>query len=350
MTYSVALIGCGWVARNCYLPAITSTGGRIAGVFDSCEAAAIDFCTAAGIAAPARTINHLVDAQPDLVVVASPPFARVENCTSLAHSEARVLCEKPFARTALEARRIGQLLENTPTFVSTPFSFRPDVGSVLRSVKSKEVGEVKRVRLSWRRRRGVPQPGSWRTSKSLAGGGALMDLGPHMLDLGLRLLGPGKVVDCIAWKDETASRAIQSASWMGADQSNPSEQIDVETGAGAIYKFDDQKLLQIETIWSGPEPHDTTEIEIEGENGRLRLSTLFGYSPDGPAQSQILFLGDERVSHNNTVLQQDPANDFAYLLTTALKQEPAIGDLSSVREGILVADLIDQAYQKMERP
>jgi predicted dehydrogenase len=70
---------------------------------------------------------------------------------------------------------------------------RGDVSTLKSYVDSGELGRIYHAKATWMRRRGVPGLGSWFTSREMAGGGPLIDLGVHVLDLALYLLGEPRV-------------------------------------------------------------------------------------------------------------------------------------------------------------
>ena len=66
---------------------------------------------------------------------------------------------------------------------------RADIGMARELVSSGKLGRVYHSRVSWKRRAGIPGINSWFTSSQLAGGGAAIDLGPHLIDSLLYMLG-----------------------------------------------------------------------------------------------------------------------------------------------------------------
>lgn len=102
-----------------------------------------------------------------------------------------VLCEKPMAMNAREARRMLDAAEKAERNLMINFSYRFSTMSraLKHQVDSGVVGDIYFGRTVWHRRRGMPGFGGWFGSKELAGGGPLIDLGVHRLDLALWLMG-----------------------------------------------------------------------------------------------------------------------------------------------------------------
>jgi predicted dehydrogenase len=100
-----------------------------------------------------------------------------------------VLSEKPLARTGEEAARMVQAAETSDRVLQVAFNYRRrgDVQLLRRIIDEGTLGRIYHARAWWLRRRGIPSLGSWFTSKEQAGGGPLIDLGVHLLDLVLHL-------------------------------------------------------------------------------------------------------------------------------------------------------------------
>ena len=101
-----------------------------------------------------------------------------------------VLCEKPMARTVREAERMLQAAQKARRNLMINFSYRfSDMSYALKDeVERGAVGDIYFGRTVWHRRRGFPGFGGWFCDKDMAGGGPLLDLGVHRLDLALWLM------------------------------------------------------------------------------------------------------------------------------------------------------------------
>ena len=101
-----------------------------------------------------------------------------------------VLCEKPMARTVREAERMLQAAKKARRNLMINFSYRfSDISYALKDeVERGAVGDIYFGRTVWHRRHGFPGFGGWFCDKDMAGGGPLLDLGVHRLDLALWLM------------------------------------------------------------------------------------------------------------------------------------------------------------------
>jgi len=322
------VIGNGWVVRTAYLPALALDGARVVAVLDIARPADLDRAIAQAASLLARHPGARV-------IVATPNDSHWRIATSLAPLARSVLVEKPMALpgevTAAAARRFANIS------VSTPNRFRPDVARLKQLVAAGAVGAVRQVRIGWHRRSGVPRPGSWYTHAAAAGGGALADLGPHVLDLGLDLLG---YPQCAVAAAETGRWLPPCADVAGrADRlSGGALPFDVETEARLTLASADGASHVFAVAWAAPVDSDRTIVEVVGSRASLRLETLFGFAP-GPKVARLHGVVDETMP-----LVRDPAIDFARLL-----ERERAGEAATARQGAAVMDVIAASYRRAGR-
>jgi predicted dehydrogenase len=102
-----------------------------------------------------------------------------------------VLCEKPMAHNLASARRMAAAARRSRRLLAINFSYRatPAAKWLRAAVDRGRLGRIYFARTGWHRRRGMPGFGGWFGNKKLAGGGPLIDLGVHRLDLAWWLMG-----------------------------------------------------------------------------------------------------------------------------------------------------------------
>lgn len=227
-------------------------------------------------------VRHLLADWADLVTLPDVDAVSIATPNALHHpitmaalaAGKHVFCEKPIAIDTAQAKEMVQAARDNDRVLEVAFNHRrrADVQYARTYLTSVGIGRVYHSRASWRRRAGIPGLGSWFTSKAMAGGGALIDLGPHVLDSLLFLLGEPRVVSVSAVTHGALGRAGYG-SWDRADQmSSAKGAFEVDDLASALFRLDDGSSVAFEISWAG-HGVDTDDISIEllGIEGGLRL-------------------------------------------------------------------------------
>jgi predicted dehydrogenase len=164
-------------------------GCRLLGVAD------LDRARAERIAAGARAFSDyhdlLASAEVEAVVVSTPPPSHQEIVTAALAAGKHVLCEKPLAPTPDAARRMVEAARRAGKLLTTGFNHRffPAVRFLKQALDSGRLGKLDHVR-AFAGHEGLSQfPAPWMYDKEVIGGGALMDVGIHVIDLARYVLG-----------------------------------------------------------------------------------------------------------------------------------------------------------------
>jgi predicted dehydrogenase len=126
----------------------------------------------------------------DAVVVCSPTHLHESHIQAALSANLHVLVEKPLTVSAASAQRIQRAVEKKRdriVLVGMNHRYRPDVQIVRSFVQTGELGDIESARGSWHVYRPLRTQLGWRMRREQAGGGAMMDLGLTILDLGLWL-------------------------------------------------------------------------------------------------------------------------------------------------------------------
>jgi predicted dehydrogenase len=217
----------------------------------------------------------------DIVSVATPNILHDRISIAALERGKHVFCEKPLAVTAEGARAMVQAARDADRVLEVAFNHRrrADVQWAGRYVRDVGLGRIYHARASWKRRSGIPGLSSWFTSRELAGGGALIDLGPHILDSLLFLMGEPRVVAVSAVAHGELGRAGYGA-MDRTDQMAGSGSFEVEDLASALLRLEDGASVALEISWAGHTVDDEDiSIELLGVEGGLRLFVP-RYKPD----------------------------------------------------------------------
>ncbi len=154
-----------------------------------------------------------------------------------------VLCEKPMAMSAAEGREMlaAARRANKRLMINFSYRFTEQSMALKAQVDAGILGDVYFGRTVWHRRRGLPGFGGWFGQKALSGGGPLIDLGVHRLDLALWLMGYPQPV----WVLGSIYNPIGSA--LAPEKGTP---FDVEDLAVGLVKFANGATLEIEASWA----------------------------------------------------------------------------------------------------
>ena len=184
----------------------------------------------------------------DAISVCAPNYLHAPIALAALSSGKHVLCEKPLARTRAEAAAMVAAAVENDRVLHTAFNHRErgDVAALKRYAEEGSLGRIYHAKASWMRRWGIPSAGTWFTSKEMAGGGPLIDLGVHVLDMGLHLMGEPTVVSV------TAAAYTELGPRRQGRDFNPSASapFEVEDLASAFLRFDDGSTLLLEAAWA----------------------------------------------------------------------------------------------------
>lgn len=197
----------------------------------------------------------------DLISVCTPNFLHAPITLKALEKGINVHCEKPIALNSAEAQKMVDAKNRYDKKLMVALNNRFAESSLfVKNITSGGiVGEVYHVKCGWRRRRGIPGIGGWFTNKKLSGGGPLIDLGVHFLDLVMYFTGypdPVSVTGRVYSKfnDTTDSKGV----------------FDVEDLAVGFVTLENNATVALEFSWA-------SNIEDEGQYYEL-LGTKGGVS------------------------------------------------------------------------
>ena len=215
-------------------------------------------------------------------LLADPEIDGVSICTwnnshaswAIAAIEAgkHVLVEKPIARTLAEAEQLQQVVEASDRVVQVGFVRRHSPNcQVLKSfIDAEELGEIYYAKASCMRR--VGNPGGWFADKEISGGGPLLDIGIHVLDLCWYLMGSPKVVSVSGnTYDRLGSRGnVTTMPRYKAADYDPSKNT-VEDLANAVIRFENGASLLLDCSYSLHATQDSIAVSVHGDKGGAEL-------------------------------------------------------------------------------
>ena len=197
----------------------------------------------------------------DAVDICTPNYLHSVIAIEMLNAGKHVMTEKPDAMTADEVVAMKDAADKNGKVLMAMRNnrFLPASIYAKKSIENGEYGEFYAGRCGWIRRRGVPGDGSWFSNKKLSGGGPLIDLGVHMIDLAIYLMGSPKPV------------AVSGSTFRRITESKPEFIFDVEELAMGFIKFDNGACLQIDFSWATNIPQETRFVELRGEKAGIMI-------------------------------------------------------------------------------
>ena len=191
----VGFLGVGWIGRH-RMEAMLSTGvievGAIADPSGEMRAAAVELAPGA---APVDGIEELLTQDLDGLVIASPSALHAGQSVRALNAGVAVFCQKPMGRTAGEVQAVVDAAKAADRLLGVDLSYRFTRGMqrIRELIRSGEIGRVFAADLTFHNAYGPDKP--WFYDPALSGGGCVMDLGVHLVDLALWALDWPEVAD-----------------------------------------------------------------------------------------------------------------------------------------------------------
>jgi predicted dehydrogenase len=331
----VGIIGGGWPGRA-HLKGYQAAGGfKVAAVADLIpdrRKAMLALCPGAREFAEAKEL--LEDFQIDAVSICLPNDLHAPMTIAALKSGKHVICEKPPALNAKEARQVAAAAGKAGKVVLYSVQRRFGGGELAakQALDKGYAGEAYHVRAAWTRTRGIPIGTGWFTDRARSGGGALIDIGVHMLDLAWHLLGQPKPISVFGLTHqrfaELAPREIT---------------YNVDDAAFALLRFEAGKSIELATSWAINQPpsQNGTVCRVYGSRGAVEVYTpkgaiiYRGFTPDGRARETAL--KPPRAIHHTALMRH-----FRECILG--KAEPTIGP----RQGVVLMQMLDAIYRSSE--
>ena len=209
----------------------------------------------------------------DIISIGAPNHLHAPIAVAALEGGRHILCEKPLARNGAEAQQIVDAARAADRAVHIAFTQRErgDVQALKRHVDEGNLGRIYHAKATWMRRNGIPGMGGWFTSKELAGGGPLIDLGVHMIDMALYLMGEPRVesVSCATYAELGPQGR---GGWAGAGLMTGEKPYEVEDLAAAFIRLSGGATLNLEAGWAVyRELSDDFGVTLYGTDGGAEM-------------------------------------------------------------------------------
>lgn len=275
----------------------------------------------------------------DAVSVCTWNKAHKECAIKALKAKKHVLCEKPMAMNKAEAEEMKKVAEDAGKLLMIGFVRRHgnDTKVLKEFIDNGDLGDIYYAKTKYVRRNGCP--GGWFGNKELSGGGPLIDLGVHTIDLIKYLMGNPKPVSVYAATfDKLGKRPNKLVTDGYVSETKGEEIFNVEDLALATIRFDNGAVLTVETSFSLNTKKDDSGVEIYGTKGGASFTPdLEIYNNINGYMTNISFEG-KTAFELNTVF----CNEINHFVDCILNGTECI---ATADDGIALMAILDAAYE-----
>lgn len=276
----LGIVGAGAIG-NVHADAAHRNGVRVVGAWDV-HAPRADALVARLGGQAARSLDDLLDLPEVEAVAVAVPNASHAACAVRALERGKhVLLEKPMAMSVAECDAILDAARASGTVLQMGFVCRgtPASAAAKRFVDAGRLGRIYHAKCSLYRRRGIPGLGGWFTTKAQSGGGPLIDLGVHVIDLVRWLAGKPQALRASGACYATFGHPIAGYRYvdMWAGPPKPDGIFDVEDHATALLRCEGGLTVEVNVTWAMNQPEGAMKdgIFLFGDRGGVAFQ-VFG--------------------------------------------------------------------------
>ena len=318
----LGFLGIGWIGRH-RMAAMLATGARAVAVADPSPAAVAAALDLAPQAAVVDSLEAILGLGVDGVVIATPSALHAAQSVRALDAGAAVFCQKPLGRSAAEVAAVVAAARAADRLLGVDLSYRFTAGAaaIAGLVRDGALGRVFAGDLVFHNAYGPGQP--WFFDPAQSGGGCVIDLGVHLVDLALWLLG-GKVTGPV-----TATRSRRG---------RPVPPGEVEDHAFAAFTLDGGTHVRLACSWHLHAGRDAEiGVALYGTEGGAALRNVGGSFHDFTAE-RFRGTATEGLTAGPDDWGGRAAADWATRLAAGERFDP------SAAQFVAVADVLDRIY------
>ena len=331
----IGLIGAGNIAQNAHIPTyLKQNDVELVGICDIKEERAKEVAQKYGMKYAFKDFNDLLAIDEiDAVSVCTWNNFHASAAIAAAKAGKHVLCEKPMAMNVQEAENMLKAAKENKVVFMMGFvnRFRPDSKVIKAMADAGRFGDIYYAKAGWLRRRGTPL--GWFTDLSKSGGGPVIDIGVHVIDLTWYFMGKPKPVSVSAatyskigdYKTKGVSR------WVAFDTDNLVFQ--TEDSANGFIRFENGVSMNFEVSWAINGKDTGTYSYIFGDKAGASLNPFAIYGED-----QNFLMDSSPIVENENPF----ANEIRHILDCIKEgKEP----ISTAEDGVNVQKMLNGIYK-----
>ena len=312
--------GCGRFAENAFIPTLRLLKRNVvASLFSNSKERAIELSKKFGIANAFSDYDEFLSSGVNCVYISSANSHHYEQVIKAAKAGKNILCEKPLSLNSSQAEEMIKVCEDNGVklAVSYVYRFHPLIRKAKELIGNEYIGKLVSINLNFNI--DMVPGNNFRFNKELSGGGALRDLGTHMIDL-LRFFG-GEIKSIEGSVDNVVYKS------------------DVDDFAAAIVHFEKGGYGYFNVSYNNKKAFN--RVEILGNKGAISIEKYIG---NQPAKLTILHEGETKKSFRKR------ANNLLYLLKSVqqsfLRNEQP---LATGYDGLINMKLMEELESKCQR-
>ncbi len=307
----IGLVGCGGIANNKHMPSLRKLDDvcEMVAFCDIIEERAVKAAKEYGTADAKVYTDYnemLKDPEIDVVHVLTPNVVHCPVTVAAFEAGKHVLCEKPMAHCTKDAQKMLDAWRKSGKKFTIGYQnrFRPEIQNLKKACEDGELGEIYYGKAHAVRRRAVPTWGVF-PNKALQGGGPLIDIGTHALDITLWTMDnyePVSVTGKVFYKLGHLAQATEGNEFGPWDPNN----YEVEDSAMGFIKMQDGSVINLEAAWA-----------INMLDAREASTTLCGTKAGAEVRSGMSYPVDELIYNrgkNGQLMEEkiSPKGNVAY--------------------------------------
>jgi predicted dehydrogenase len=293
-----------------------------------------------GIARTHAQVEALLEnREVDAVYIAVPNKFHAPLARQALQAGKHVILDKPFAMNVTEALEVAAAARTAGKVFTLGMNQRFNASSqkVRALVEQGTLGEVYHAKAYWFRRSGIPKLGTWFGNKQLAGGGALLDIGVHLLDLALWEMGNFEPVAVSgATYTKFGNRGLGEGGW-GKSERDPKLVFDVDDFASAMIKMRNGATVTLDVSWACHQADgNRQDVQLYGTEAGASCYPAKLFKPTGSGEYQVVenFDAPVRFAH---------CERFHNFINAVLGDEPLMTTVEQALAVQRILDAIDQS-------
>jgi len=252
MSVRYGFIGAGAISHSSAKAVQANDNSVVTAAWDPSAERLKELCEDKGIATQHDSAESLLaDPNVDAVYIAVPNKFHAPYAKQALEAGKHVILDKPFAMNVQEALGVAGAVKSSGKLFTLGMNqrFRADSQKIRSVVQAGELGDIYHAKAFWFRRSGIPRLGTWFGNKALAGGGALLDIGVHLLDVCLHTMDNFEPVAVMgATYTKFGNRGLGEGGWGKSDREGLT--FDVEDFASAMIRMKNGATVSLDVTWA----------------------------------------------------------------------------------------------------